>query len=150
MSGDVRTKYYERTYLYTISGKEYKLYTVETNRKPYKTIRYNSNNPNYAETYDGINTEIVVCFIGLICIFIPYILNNTNIINKEKISAIKYKFYRISKKNILKTITIIFWLYMAVSIIFTLKEFMLDPNWYQILAPNSQFEIIARYSSKKY
>ena len=141
--GNGGTRYYQRTYLYTISGKEYALNTVETNRKAYKTIRYNPNNPYDAETYEGINTEtLVIFFIGIICLSSPFILNIANTISNEKISKIKYKFLRMSKKNILKIVTISFWIYMAVSLTFTLKEVFLDPNWNQVVIQYSQSEII--------
>ncbi len=139
--GDI--KYYQRTYLYNISGKEYTLNTVEINSKACKTIRYNPNNPYDAETYEGINTEtLVIFFIGIICISSPFILNITNTINNKKISEIKYKFLRMSKKNILKITTISFWIYMAVSLTFTLREFFLAPNWNQVVMQYSQSEII--------
>ena len=65
---------------------------------------------------------------------------NGDITTNEKISVIKYKLLRISKKNILKTITIIFWIYMLFSLIFALKEVFSDPNWQ--LIQYSQIEII--------
>ena len=142
--GNGGIRYYQRTYLYTISDKEYALNTVETNSKAYKTIKYNPNNPYEAETYKGINAEtLVIFFIGLICIFSSFILN---IINKEKISEIKYKFFRMSKKNILKIITMSFWVYMAVSLTITLREVFLAPNWNQVVMQYSQSEIITEYA----
>ena len=108
--------------------------------KAYKTIRYNPNNPYDAETYEEINIEnLIILVIGLICISSPFLLN---IINNEKISEIKYKFFRISKRNILKIITISFWIYMAVSLAFILKEILLNPNWNQVVMQNSKSEII--------
>ena len=61
--------YYQRTYLYIVSGQEYTLDTVDIDSRPYKTIKYNPSNPYEAETYEGINTETIViffCFLNFI------------------------------------------------------------------------------------
>ena len=50
-----------------------------------------------------------------------------------------------SKRNILRTLTISFWIYMAVSLTFTLREVFLDPDWNQVVMQNSQSEIIKKY-----
>ena len=155
-NGTEHIRYYQRTYRYFVSGQEYTLNVVETDSKPYKAIKYNSSNPNEAETHEGINTEtIVIFFIGLISIFSPFILK---IINTKKISEIKYKFLRMSKRNIIKIVTVCFWGYLAFSLILVLKEFFMTPNWNQFVMQYSKSEIIieciiyiiARCHIKKY
>ena len=75
--GTRKIRYYQRKYVYIVSGQAYTLNIVEVDSNPYKTIKYNPKNPNEAETYEGINTEtIVVFFIGLICIFCPFIVKS--------------------------------------------------------------------------
>lgn len=132
--------YYQRTYLYIVSGQEYTLNTVDYDSKPYKEIKYNPSNPYEAETYEGINTEtIVIFFISLICIFSPFILK---FIDTKKTDELKQKVLKMSKRNIIKIATVCFWGYLGLSLISVLKEVFLTPNWSQIVTQYSQLEII--------
>ena len=54
----------------------------------------------------------------------------------------KYKFLIMSKRNIIKIITVCFWCYMAISLTSILKDFFITPNWNQIAMQYSKFEII--------
>lgn len=137
--GIKRVRYYQREYVYVVSGQEYTLNTIEVDSKAYKTIKYNPRNPNEAETYKGINTETIIVFlIGLISVFSPFILKITN---TKRINEIKYKLLRMSKRNILKIVTGCFWGYMALSLVLTLKEAFLELNLNQIEMQYFKFEI---------
>ena len=132
--------YYQRTYLYIVSGQEYILNTVDIDSRPYNTIKYNPSNPYEAETYEGINTEtIVIFFIGLICIFNPFILKFINI---KKTNELNHKILKMSRRNIIKIATVCFWGYLGLSLISILKELFLTPNWSQIVTQYSQLEIM--------
>ncbi len=66
-------------------------------------------------------------------------------INNEKdkeITKMKYKFLKMSKRNILKIITCCFWGYLTLSLILTLREVFLSPDWSQIIMQYSKAEII--------
>lgn len=141
VNNDGTDSYYQREYTYIVSGEEYTIDCFEAKRKPYKIIKYNPNNPNEARTYEGINIEDIVIFcIGVILICSSFILNIEN--SNEKLNEIKYKFLRMSKRNIIKFITVCFWGYMTLSLIFTLKEVFFAPDWNQIVMQYSQAEII--------
>lgn len=114
------------------------------NRKLYENIRYNPNNPKEAKIYEGINTEAIVFFIGLICLCSPFILKYFNNINKEKLNNIKHKILRVSKQNIEKTITVCFWGYMIVSTILVLKDIFSPQNLSQIAEQYYEIEIIIK------
>lgn len=132
-------RYYKREYLYVVSGREYTLNTVETNSKPYKTIKYNPSNPNEAETYEGVNTEtIVIFFIALIGIFSPFIVK---IVKNHKTNTIKRKLFILSKRNIIKILTVFLIGYLGLSLILSLKNLFLTPNWSQIVIQYSRLEI---------
>lgn len=140
IKGTEHIRYYQRTYLYTVSGQEYTFNTIEVDSKPYKTIKYNSINPNEAETYEGLNTETIVVFlIGIICIFSHFILK---FINTKKISELKDKILKMSKRNIIKIVTACFCGYLGFSLVLALKELFLPQNLSQIITQYSKLEII--------
>lgn len=144
IKGTNNIQYYQREYIYIVSGQEYKLNTVEIYSKPCKTIKYNPINPKEAETFEGINKETIFIFVvGVIGIFSPFILK---FINTKKINEIKSKVLRSSKTNVIKIVTVCFWGYLAISLISVLKEIFLTPNWSQIATQYSQLEIIIECS----
>ena len=57
------------------------------------------------------------------------------------------KFFKMSKRNIIKIITIFFWGYLGLSLIFTLKDFFMSPDWNQIVMQYSKSEIITKCTS---
>lgn len=130
---------YKRTYLYIVSGQEYTLNSCEFNIFPYKLIKYDSSNPHIAKIYKKNNIEIVIFFIGLICLFSPLILKFIGI---KKINELKYKILNMSKRNIIKITRICFYGYMGLSLIFVLRETFFTPNWNQLVTQYSQSEII--------
>ena len=118
--------YYQRRYCYTVDGKEYTLSSSEVNKKPYKIIKYNPNNPNEAKTYELLNLgTIVISLIGLICVFSPFISSMMEK-NKEKTNDLKYKIFRFSKRNMIKMITICFCLYVVLSLNYAVEEVFLE------------------------
>lgn len=133
------TTYY-REYKYIVSGQKYVLTNYDAKRTPYKIIKYNPNDPNEARVYESINIDsIVILGIGLILICSPFILN---VINEEKVREVKQKFLIMSKRNIIKIITICFWGIMLFSLIVTLNEVFFETNWGQALSQYSKIEII--------
>ena len=86
----------------------------------------------------------MIFFIGLICIFSPFILK---FIDYKKTDELKHKIIKMSKKNIIKIATGCFWGYLGVSLILVLKEVFLAPNWSQIVKQYSQLEIFIECST---
>lgn len=100
----------------------------------------NPRNPYEAETCEGINIETKIAFfIGLICIFNHFILKFTN---TKKINEIRYKILRMTKRNIIKIVTVLFWCHLGTSLILVLKEVFWTPNWNQIVTQYYKLEII--------
>lgn len=135
---------YQREYKYIVSGQKYVLTSYEVKGSPYKIIKYNPNNPNEAQVYESISiSSIIILGTGLILVCSPFILN---IINDKKICEIKYKFLIMSKRNIIKIITICFWGIMLFSLIVTLNEIIFEPDWGNVLNQYSKTEIILECS----
>lgn len=132
----------QRIYTYTVNGQKYKIIEVEANTKPNKFVKYDPTNPNIAKSYGGnINLDsIVVLLVGFIFVFNPFIINFVN--NNEKIYEIKDKIIAMSKRNILKTITICFWIYMFFSVVGTLISIASSPEWSTAILEYSLAEII--------
>lgn len=132
----------QRIYTYTVNGQKYKIIEVEANTKPNKFVKYDPTNPSIAKSYGGnINLDsIVVLLVGFIFVFNPFIINFVN--NNEKIYEIKDKIIAMSKRNILKTITICFWIYMFFSVVGTLISIASSPEWSTAILEYSLAEII--------
>lgn len=132
----------QRIYTYTVNGQKYKIIEVEANTKPNKFVKYDPANPSIAKSYGGnINLDsIVVLLVGFIFVFNPFIINFVN--NNEKIYEIKDKIITISKRNILKIITICFWVYMLFSVVGTLISIASSPEWSTAILEYSLAEII--------
>lgn len=60
----------------------------------------------------------------------------------KKIYEIKDKIIKMSKRNILKTITICFWIYMLFSAVGTLISIIVSPEWSTAILEYSLAEII--------
>lgn len=94
---------------------------------------------NYEEnTNDNLVSIIVLC-IGILFLISPIVLNDKSV---EKLKEIKNIILKMSKRNIIKTVTICFWIYLGISLILILKNIFLVPDWNQIVVEYSKFQII--------
>lgn len=62
-----------------------------------------------------------------------------------KLQTIKNRLLRMSKRNMIKVITVYFWISIVLSLIFTVKEVFLELSWAQASIQSSA-EIIIEYS----
>ena len=97
---------------------------------------------NYEEyTNDNLVSIIVLC-IGILFLISPIALNDKSV---EKLKEIKNIILKMSKRNIIKTVKICFWIYLGNSLILILKNIFLVPDWNQIVVEYSKFQIIVEY-----
>ncbi len=136
------TAMYERKYLYYVSGKEYELNSISVEKKPCKVIKYNPNNPDEARAYSGVTNidGIVLFFIGLLFMFGPNLLKVDGL--RIKLDELKDKFLKISKRNILQVVRICFWCSIMYSLLLSVREIFLEPNWNEITLQYTKLEII--------
>ena len=119
---------YSRGYKYIVDGKEYELYTNNTDKTVYKYIKYDPSNPNKAVVFDSYisTSNINILIIGIALLIFPAISSI------KKLPTIDLKAIKFSKRKILKIITICFWVYITISFINTSYSIFQETKWNEL------------------